>query len=94
MLNTLANSLLIGTVQKGTGVTPAGPVTTALITTGASLLLTRGRRPIGLALLAAGGLLLWREVEKEQADARLKPVSPVPARSRAPADASAATVSR
>lgn len=91
MLNTLANSLLIGTVQKGTGVTPAGPVTTALITTGASLLLTRGRRPVGLALLAAGGFLLWREVEKERADANLKPVSPSRARSD---DASEATGSR
>jgi hypothetical protein len=70
MLNSLLNSALVGSVQKGTGVAPTGPVTTALITTGASLLLTRGRRPVGLALLVVGGLLLWREVEKEHEEAR------------------------
>jgi hypothetical protein len=61
MLRTLATSMLVGAVQKRVEVAPVGPVSTALLTTGASLMLRRGRRPIGLALLAAGGLLLWHE---------------------------------
>ncbi len=66
MLRTLAKSMLVGAVQKRVGGTPAGPVSTALLATGASLMLTRGRRPIGLALAAAGGLLLWRAAERER----------------------------
>lgn len=69
MLRTLAKSMLLGAAQKRAGVTPAGPVSAALLTSGASLLLTRGRRPIGLALAAAGGLLLWREIEHHRATA-------------------------
>jgi hypothetical protein len=49
------------------GVTRIGTVPGTLITTGASLALTRGRRPIGLALAMAGGLLLWWEIERERA---------------------------
>ena len=64
MLKTLANALVIGAVQKGTGVPPTGTLTTAMLTTGASLMLVRGRRPIGLALLAVGGLMLWHEREE------------------------------
>lgn len=70
MLRTLAKSMLVGVVQKRVGVTPAGPVSTALLATGATLMLTRGRRPIGLALAAAGGLLIWRGVERERSEAR------------------------
>ena len=77
MLKTLANTMLIGAVQKGTGVPPTSTLTTALLTTGASLLLARGRRPIGVALLAVGGLLLWHERE-EAAKERLKPAEPSP----------------
>jgi hypothetical protein len=66
MLRMLARTALMGAVQKGTGIVPAGPVSTALLTTGASLMFTRGRRPIGLALVAAGGLLLWHETERER----------------------------
>lgn len=77
MLKTLANSLLIGAVQKGTGVPPTGTLTTALLTTGASLLLARGRRPVGVALLAVGGLLLWHE-HQEAERARLSPPAPAP----------------
>jgi hypothetical protein len=73
MIRQAATSMLIGAVRKGTGATPAGQVTAGLLTTGASLLLTRGRRPVGLALLALGGLLLWHEVEKDQAAVRMKP---------------------
>ena len=70
MLRTLAKTMLVGAVQKRVGVTPAGPVSTALLATGASLMLTRGRRPVGLALAAAGGLLLWRAVERERSEAQ------------------------
>ncbi len=70
MLRTLAQSILVGVVQKRIGVTPAGPVSTALLATGASLMLTRGRRPIGLALAAAGGLLMWRAAERERGEAQ------------------------
>ncbi len=69
MLQTLAKSMLVGAVQERIGVTPAGPVSSALLATGASLMLTRGRRPIGLALAAAGGLLLWRAAERERSKA-------------------------
>jgi uncharacterized membrane protein (UPF0136 family) len=64
MLRTFAKSLLVGAVQKRSGIAPAGTIATALLTTGASLALTRGRRPVGLVLVVLGGLLLWREVER------------------------------
>jgi hypothetical protein len=66
MLRTLAKSVLIGAAQRRVGVMPAGTISTALLTTGASLMLKRGRRPIGLALVAAGGVLLWREAERRR----------------------------
>lgn len=69
MLRTLAKSMLIGVAQRRVGVMPAGTISTALLTTGASLMLKRGRRPIGLALVAAGGVLLWREAERSRAGA-------------------------
>lgn len=65
MLRTLAKTMLVGAVRRGTGLPAAGPISAALLTTGASMALSRGRRPLGLALIAAGGLLLWREVEQE-----------------------------
>jgi hypothetical protein len=68
MLRTLAKSVLIGAAQRRVGVMPAGTISTALLTTGASLMLKRGRRPIGLALVAAGGVLLWREAERNRAE--------------------------
>jgi uncharacterized membrane protein (UPF0136 family) len=83
MLRTFAKSLLVGAVQKRSGIAPAGTIATALLTTGASLALTRGRRPVGLALAALGGLLLWREVERGA-------VSPTPVGD----DGAAATVQR
>ncbi|NIJ32863.1 hypothetical protein [Sphingomonas oligoaromativorans] len=67
MLRTLAKSMLIGAAQRRVGVMPAGTISTALLTTGASLMLKRGRRPIGLALVAAGGVLLWHEAERSRA---------------------------
>ena len=70
MLRTLGKTMLVGAVQKRVGVTPVGPVSTALLATGASLMLTRGRRPIGLALVAAGGLLLWRAAKHERSEAQ------------------------
>ena len=73
MLRTLAKTMLIGAAQRRAGVMPAGTLSTALLTTGASLMLTRGRRPIGLAVAAAGGVLLWREVERNRAAAAAKP---------------------
>ncbi len=66
MLGTFAKSLLVGAVQKGTGVPQSGPISTALLTTGVSLLLIRGRRPVGLALATAGGLLRWYELDQER----------------------------
>jgi hypothetical protein len=63
MLKMLAKTMFVGAVEKSIGVRPSGTLTTALLTTGASLLLVRGRRPIGFVLLAAGGMLLWRESE-------------------------------
>jgi len=76
MLRTLAKTMLVGAVQKRVGVTPAGPVSTALLATGASLMMTRGRRPIGLALAAVGGLLLWREAERERGEAQAAAETP------------------
>jgi len=89
MLGTFAKSLLVGAVQKGTGVPQSGPISTTLITTGVSLMLIRGRRPVGLALAAAGGLLRWHELEQERqaALAALRKQAPS-------ADASAATAPR
>ncbi len=81
MLRTLATSMLVGAVQKRIGVTPTGPVSTALLATGASLMLTRGRRPIGLALAAAGGLLLWRDVERQRGEAQAAEEAAPPAAS-------------
>lgn len=72
MMNAFANAVLVGAVEKGTGVRPAGPVTAALLTTGATLLLTRGRRSVGLALVAAAGLLLWREEVRREEEAKAK----------------------
>lgn len=78
MLGTLAKSMLAGAVQKRVGVAPAGPVSTTLLATGASLALTRGRRPFGLALIAAGGLLLWREIEHERKEAQQEDAAAAP----------------
>lgn len=89
MLGTFAKSMLVGAVQKGTGVPQSGPISTTLITTGVSLMLIRGRRPVGLALAAAGGLLRWHELEQARRAAL------VALRKQAPsADASAATTPR
>jgi hypothetical protein len=88
MLRGLAKSLLADAVRRHTGVPQAGAVSTTLITTGASLLLVRGRRPAGLALLAAGGLLRWREIEREKApEAGVRRSRAAPARDASPATA-------
>ncbi len=68
MLRTLVNSLVIDAVRKRTGIPEPGVLTAAMLTTGASLLLSRGRRPVGLALIAVGGLLLWHETRPEAGD--------------------------
>ncbi|MGN6123303.1 MAG: hypothetical protein ACTHOJ_10155, partial [Sphingomonas oligoaromativorans] len=82
MLRPLARSLLFGPAPRRVGLRPGGTIPTALLTTGASLMLKRGRRPIGLALVAAGGVLLWREAERsravaepEKAEVETKPAS-------------------
>ncbi len=67
MLRMLGQRMVMGAVQKRLGVTPAGPVSAALLTTGATLILTRGRRSLGLGLAIAGGLLLWREADRQRA---------------------------
>jgi hypothetical protein len=76
MLKALAKSVAIKAVQKRVGVSQPGSVTAALLTTGATLLLSRGRRPVGLALIAVGGFLLWRENEPESST--LRPIAPPP----------------
>lgn len=94
MLKTFAKSLLVGAVQKKAGVTKIGAIPGTLITTGASLALTRGRRPVGLALAVAGGLLLWWEIERDRAatlEEGLARPEPLPAPS---SGASAATPPR
>jgi hypothetical protein len=88
MLSTLARAAVIATVEKGTGVPPAGPVSTILLTTGTALLTMRGRRAVGLALLAAGGVVRWHETVRPDRTKRAALPAPVPH------DASAATGSR
>jgi hypothetical protein len=66
LLGSLAKSMLMRAVQKKAGVARIGTIPAALLTTGASLALTHGRRPIGLALAGVGGLLLWQEIERER----------------------------
>jgi hypothetical protein len=84
MLKTMVNSFLVDAVRKRTGIPEPGVLTTAMLTTGASLLMSRGRRPIGLALIAVGGLLLWHENVPETVE-----VKPAP-RPRGPASDAAA----
>ena len=79
MLRALVNSLVIDVVRKRAGIPEPGVLTTAMLTTGASLLLSRGRRPIGLALIAVGGLLLWHEHAPETPDVNPEPRPPAPA---------------
>jgi hypothetical protein len=88
MLSTLVRAAVVATVEKGTGVPPAGPVSTVLLTTGVALLTMRGRRAVGLALLAAGGAVRWHEAVSP---GRPKPAA-LPARD--PRDADGATISR
>ncbi len=76
MLRTLVNSVVADAVRKRTGIPEPGVLTTAMLTTGASLLLSRGRRPIGLALIAVGGLLLWHEHVPEAIDVKPEPREP------------------
>lgn len=78
MIGTMTGTVLADLVRHGTGAPPSNPLTTALIGSGASLLMTRGRRPIGLVLLAAGGLLLWREAAAARREA-VRRARPVPA---------------
>jgi hypothetical protein len=87
MIETVTGTMLADLVRHGTGAPPSGPLTNALIGSGASLLMTRGRRPIGLVLLAAGGVLLWREAAAAQRerDALIRRVRPAPRASDRPA---------
>ncbi|WBO24032.1 hypothetical protein [Sphingomonas abietis] len=92
--------MIVRAVQKRVGVSRIGTIPATLLTTGASLALTRGRRPIGLALAGVGGLLLWQEIERERrlaADASRasEPLLPVPGLPPAASvDASAARARR
>jgi hypothetical protein len=88
MLSTLARAAIVSTIEKGTGVPPAGPLSTVLLTTGAALATMRGRRAIGLGLLVVGGALRWHETVRP--DPRAQRALPPPARR----DAGAATGSR
>lgn len=88
MFRGVATSALMGFVRRKAGVQTVGVIPAALLTSGASLILTKGRRPIGVAVAVLGGFLLWREIEREQEEAR--PALPPPASG----DASAATAPR
>jgi hypothetical protein len=68
MLRGIATSALVGFARRKAGVSSIGTIPAALLTTGASLILTRGRRPVGLAVAALGGFLLWREIERERGE--------------------------
>jgi hypothetical protein len=92
MIRGLATSALVGFVRKKAGVATIGTIPAALLTSGASLMLTKGRRPVGLAVAALGAFLVWREIEK--ADAEEARLAPAPALPPASADAFAATGSR
>lgn len=74
MLATVVGAMATAIAREtGEGVA-AGPFAQALIGSGASLLGRRDRRAVGLILLAAGGLLLWREtVAAERTRAALRP---------------------
>lgn len=88
MLSTLARAAIVSTVEKGTGVPPAGPLSTVLLTTGAALSTMRGRRAVGFALLAVGGIIRWQETVRPEKPAQ--PALPAPSRR----EASSATGSR
>ena len=95
MLRGLAQSVLVGAIERGvggrnTGTPAGGAISTTLLTTGVSLMLVRGRRPAGLVLIAAGGMLRWIEIERR--NAAKDGVRPRPAPSAG--DASAATIPR
>jgi hypothetical protein len=75
MLRGFATSALVGFVRKRAGVPSIGTIPAALLTSGASLMLTKGRRPIGIAVAALGGFLLWREIERERDEADAEPLS-------------------
>lgn len=101
MLGSFAKSMVIRAVQKKAGVARIGTLPASLLTTGMSLALTRGRRPIGLALAGIGGLLLWQEIERERrlrmGEARpdaAEATAPVPVLPPASASASAARARR
>jgi hypothetical protein len=85
MIETVTGTMLADLLRYGTGAPPSGPLTTALIGSGASLLMTRGKRPVGLLLLAAGGVLLWREAAAAQKRETLTPARPAPRASDRPA---------
>ncbi len=92
MLRGFATSTLIGFARRKAGVSAVGTIPAALLTSGLSLILTRGRRPVGVAVAALGGFLLWREIEQQEREARLAPQPALPP--PASDDASAATALR
>lgn len=88
MLRGFVTSAVIGFARRKAGVPTIGTIPAALLTSGASLILTKGRRPVGVAVAALGGFLLWREVMREQEEIESALLPP------ASADASAATAPR
>lgn len=91
MIRGFATSALVGFVRKKAGVSTIGTIPAALLTSGASLMLTKGRRPVGLAVAAIGAFLVWREIEKAEGEVRPEPAPALPPAS---GDASAAKAPR
>jgi uncharacterized membrane protein (UPF0136 family) len=71
MIRGFVTAAVVGLVRRKAGVPAIGTIPAALLTSGASLILTKGRRPVGVAVAALGGLLLWREVVREREEAEV-----------------------
>jgi hypothetical protein len=97
MLATVVGAMAATIAREAADAPPVGGVASALIGSGASLIAQKERRTIGLMLIAAGGLLVWRQAAKADRKARealkparVRPTPPPPPPPRAGATAWAA----